>query len=405
MFAMLVTCWKGCPTPLRGWTPPRSGRIRGHLAELLGLLDRLHAIATAAVGAFDASGSWASESATSATAWLKAWCGLSGSSAAGLAGLARRLRAMPVTARAWMEGRLSGDQVRAIAACVDADLVDLFGHAEESLVDVLAPLSVRDVTSVMQHWRERARATRPDPRPPAERRSLRLSALPDGAWRLDADLPVEGGALVDRAIRSATSSDADGEPVRTAPQRRADALVDVCRWFLDHQASPPTARCRPHLDVTVGVEDLAEEGPGRMVGGSVVDAATLQRLACDASISRLLVRGRSHVLDYGTATRVVPAALFLALVGRDRHCRWPGCDRSADWCDAHHVRHWSHGGATALGNLVLLCSRHHHLIHQPGVRVRLDPGDASLVIELPDGRAVISRPPPILERLAFADTG
>lgn len=405
MFAMMMGVLGWLSDAVEGLDPSTIGSSPGALAELLALVDRLRAVATVAVGAFDANGSWGLDSATSATAWLKAWCGLSGSSAAGLAGLARRLRSMPVTASAWVEGRLSGDQVRAIVACVDADLVGLFGEAEEALVEVLAPLSVRDVSSVMQHWRERARATRPDPRPAAERRSLRLSALPDGTWRLDADLLVEGGALVDRAIRSATSSDADGEPVRTAPQRRADALVDVCRWFLDHQASPPTARCRPHLDVAAAAEDLAEEGPGRTADGSVVDAATLQRLACDASISRLLVRGRSHVLDYGTATRVVPAALFLALVARDRHCRWPGCDRSPDWCDAHHVRHWAHGGATALGNLVLLCSRHHHLIHQPGVRVRLDPADAGLAVLLPDGRVVTSRPPPILEQLNLADTG
>jgi hypothetical protein len=31
--------------------------------------------------------------------------------------------------------------------------------------------------------------------------------------------------------------------------------------------------------------------------------------------------------------------------------------------EAHHVRHWSEGGSTDLANLVLLCHKHHRVIH------------------------------------------
>src|SRR5918911_831927 len=48
-----------------------------------------------------------------------------------------------------------------------------------------------------------------------------------------------------------------------------------------------------------------------------------------------------------------PAPLWSALVVRDRHCRFPGCDREPGWCEAHHVRHFAHGGATNLANLIL----------------------------------------------------
>jgi hypothetical protein len=57
------------------------------------------------------------------------------------------------------------------------------------------------------------------------------------------------------------------------------------------------------------------------------------------------------VLDYGSATRAVPANLFNALVVRDRHCRFPGCDRPATWTDAHHVVHVQDGGPTCPTNL------------------------------------------------------
>jgi hypothetical protein len=74
-------------------------------------------------------------------------------------------------------------------------------------------------------------------------------------------------------------------------------------------------------------------------------------------------------LEVGRATRVVAPAQRSALSVRDGGCRFPGCDRPLAWCDAHHLRHWVHGGATDLGNLVLLCRGHHHAVHEGGWRL------------------------------------
>jgi HNH endonuclease len=98
------------------------------------------------------------------------------------------------------------------------------------------------------------------------------------------------------------------------------------------------------------------------------------------------------ILDYGTATRTIPAPLYNALVIRDRHCRFPGCDRPAAWCEGHHVRPWLSGGPTQLSNLVLVCSRHHHLLHQPGWHAKLLP-DATLDVTDPQGRKRTTTPP------------
>ena len=108
---------------------------------------------------------------------------------------------------------------------------------------------------------------------------------------------------------------------------------------------------------------------------------------------RILTDGRSVILDLGVATRVVSAALWVAVVTRDEHCRFPGCDRPPAWCEAHHVQWVTHGGPTCLENLSLQCSRHHHLLHTPGWDAKLLP-DATLIVTTPHGRTLHSRPPP-----------
>jgi hypothetical protein len=100
----------------------------------------------------------------------------------------------------------------------------------------------------------------------------------------------------------------------------------------------------------------------------------------------------SVVLDYGTSTRVVSANLFNALVVRDRHCRFPGCDRPPMWTDAHHVIHVEDGGPTKIENLCLLCRRHHRRLHRSGWSAVLR-SDAALVVTDPSGRLFTSHPP------------
>jgi HNH endonuclease len=102
--------------------------------------------------------------------------------------------------------------------------------------------------------------------------------------------------------------------------------------------------------------------------------------------------GASQPLDVGRRTKVVPPPLRRAVTVRDGECRFPGCDRPPGWCDAHHVQHWADGGPTALENLVLLCRRHHRLIHR-GFRVEMV--DGVPVFSRPDGIGLDDRAPPL----------
>ena len=209
---------------------------------------------------------------------------------------------------------------------------------------------------------------------------------------LAGELGNETGQLVATALRVAETPNGEGEEPRDAAWRRADALGDVCRFFLDHQRDRRGGRHRPHLNVVIDADDLAAGHPGRFVDGATLDAAAVARLACDAAVHRAVVEGSSTILDYGTATRTIPTPLWNALVVRDEHCRFPGCDRPPTWCDGHHVRWVENGGPTRLANLVLACRRHHKLLHTPGWRGRLD-DDGTFSVTNPYGGVRTTAPP------------
>ena len=140
------------------------------------------------------------------------------------------------------------------------------------------------------------------------------------------------------------------------------------------------------------------------VGGEVgwagpLDPEACRRLACDGAVTRVLVTRQhpghhdhgphppeldSHLrtamallpptlggaptqpLEVGRTTRVIQPAQRSALAVRDGGCVFPDCQRPLAWCDAHHVRHWLHGGPTDLANLALLCRTHHRAVHEGG---------------------------------------
>jgi hypothetical protein len=364
----------------------------GVLTEAFALMDRLNAKLLAAVGEHDGAELWCNDGATSMTAWLRHHTRQSGRDAARCTKAARRLRQLPVTASAYRDGVLSGGQVQAIVANLKDRTTTLFADHEAELVPELARLSVGDTAVAMQDWARRAEAVLGDHRDmPQPERSLHLLRILDGRRELSGSFDPEGGTVIATALRLAATRDVEGEPARSAAQRRGDALVDVCRWFLDHQQDRRGGRHRPHLNVVTTLDDLERRGQGRLLNGSILDGTTVQRLFCDAGVHRVFVAGRSSILDYGTTTRTVPANLFNALVIRDQHCRFPGCDRPPEWCEAHHVRWVLDGGPASLDNLTLQCSRHHHLLHS-GWGAKLLP-DGTVVVTSPDGRTLEGRPP------------
>ena len=169
-------------------------------------------------------------------------------------------------------------------------------------------------------------------------------------------------------------SRADGEPdevfdeQRTIAQMNADALADIARLSLGAKQAPAALR-----QVTVVARIDAES----LVGGhghatidgidQPVSVATARELAMSAGISPLLLDHRSEPLELGRAARLFTPAQKLALVERDGGCAWPACNRPPSHTQAHHIRWWKrHRGRTDLGNGIMLCSHHHHRVHDDG---------------------------------------
>jgi len=170
---------------------------------------------------------------------------------------------------------------------------------------------------------------------------------------------------------------------RRLPRRLADALVEIAHHALDLGAVPTTGGASTHLQLTASVETVMglEGAPGgELEFAGAVPAATVQRLACDARIRRVLLGPTSAVIDVGRVLRLPSPAARAALRARSGGCEWPGCDRPVAFTNAHHLVHWGHGGGTDMENLVLLCYRHHWLIHEGGWQLARVEGGRLLAI-------------------------
>jgi Domain of unknown function (DUF222) len=204
-----------------------------------------------------------------------------------------------------------------------------------------------------------------------EHRRLELTKCEDGRVAVHGIFDPVGGATVRVAIAALCGRAGAGDQ-RSRARRLADGLVELASHALDQGFATERGSVRPHLQLTASVETvmgLAGAPGGDLEFAGAVPAATVQRLACDASIRRVLLGSNSEVIDVGRARRMPSPAARAALRVRDRGCVWPGCDRPASWTTAYHVRHWAHGGVSDVPNLVLLCHRHHWLVHEGGWQV------------------------------------
>ena len=313
--------------------------------------------------------------------------------------LATDLAVLPETAEAVADGRLGVEQAGALGrAARDGRL----GDAQETEQQLLETATRSTPERLREDIRRRQQQADPEALRDAEnlayfRRRATCSRRTDGMWELYALLDPDAGERVATALQAHTHPDASQTPIkerRSPAQRAADGLVELAEAAL-RGGSSVVGGVRPHVNVTIPVEGLDPEA--RVVGvtdhRATLSPQLVQRLLCDASVTRILTRGVSEILDIGRATREWSSSQRRAIVVRDGGCRGPGCDRPPAWCDIHHLHFWSDGGRTDLDNGLMLCRHHHRLLHEHRWTVEYDPATGKASFQRPgDAEPVVTWP-------------
>ena len=268
--------------------------------------------------------------------------------------LAEKLEETPTIGDAFAEGRISK-----AAASELADGVELPAEVLGNLVAQAQTVPVEQLACAVKQ--AKLAHGKGKPPPPSE---AHISRGPERV-RLRGDLDVEDGEVLDVAIHAAMERLRLPKEMPIA-QRRAIALVSIGRHFLEQVDDPAMTRVgRPHVVAVVDVETLAggENGNARFQSGTPIFAYAARRIACDAGVSRVIMRGKSEVLDVGRATREPSVAMAKAVIARDQHCTEPECHAPPWAYEIHREQHWGRAGHTTVTNLRLICWWHHKRTH------------------------------------------
>ncbi|OLD26457.1 MAG: hypothetical protein AUG06_08495 [Actinobacteria bacterium 13_1_20CM_2_65_11] len=350
------------------------------LIELSRLVDVVNLQFSSVAAEFAKTDQYDDEGFDSPISWIKANCHLPGGAAGDRVCAGEQLDRLGESEVALAEGRI-GFAHFALLARTAAAAGERF--QEGKLLRKAQKLSVARFRNECMHARH---AADPDgfvneEKQGVEARSLTMSTADDGTVLLNCVLDKIGGAAVQTALEPLAKRVGHDDD-RLRDRRLADALVDLAMHALDTGLVPQ----RTHLQVTTSLETLLglSGAPAAEMEFSLpISAKAVERLACDCSVTRILLGSDSTVIEVGRARRVISGPQRKALEVRDRGCVWPGCDRPASWTSGHHLVHWIRNGPTDLPNLTLLCYRHHWMVHEGDWQiVRSDDG----VITIPPTR-------------------
>ena len=310
----------------------------------------------------------------SLVSWLRRACRLMPGAAIQHAEIAKNLPSLPRTSTALAAGDIGFHHAAVIAHSVTEVGAEAVARHETALLAAAMdndPKHLTYATRVLRYC-EDPDGTLAGANDKYQRRYLHLNQSWEGMFVIDGRLDSEGGATLRAALNALLPEWQPGEE-HSFSVRQADALVELARQRLDAGTLPDVAGQKPHLSVTASIATLMKEPgapPGDLEWSEPITADTVRRVACDSAMTRVLLGPNSEPINVGRCTRTIPPALRRALVVRDKGCRFPGCDRPADWCDGHHLIHWVDGGETSLANTCLLCRRHHRFVHELGWQLR-----------------------------------
>ncbi len=251
---------------------------------------------------------------------------------------------------------------------------------EERLLSAARTQTVTDFRKTVEHELHACDPARfaADEAEAREHRQLKLSPLEDGSMFLKGWLEPEGASVV-RAALEPLARPAGARDDRRREQRLGDALVELAGQGV-----------KTELIVSVPLETmLAVKGApaAETEWGGIVSSEVVRRLLCDADVRRLVLDSEGEVVDFGRRRRLFSPKQRKAMVARDGHCVFPGCDRPPAWCDGHHRDAVAEGGETDLDNGWLLCKRHHTFCHDGWKLVR----DGPRIRAIPPARMLLKQ--------------
>ena len=350
---------------------------------------------------FDIRQGWRAYQFNNCAEWLNMKCGISPGTAREKVRVALALLDLPQCSEGFAKGDLSYSKVRAMTRAANV-------FNEATLVDYALKATAHQVEEHCRRLRNAdRRQSTPDARRAWQARSLKRTCHPDGMMSIYVELPREQGELVMKALEMAMAAAAGdtadqaatitGEKDGVAPAagkaaantkdkagkretaaqkqaeyqqsnaffaRQADALVAVARGYLSGTGGEKQAKS-DNYQVVVHVDAAALKDKG---GKSDLPVESVRRIACDADLVAVTRDAKGNLLNLGRKHRVVSPQLKRALLARDKCCTYPSCSHE-QFLEAHHVMHWADGGETSLENAMLICNRHHRLLHEGGFTI------------------------------------
>ncbi len=357
---------------------------------------------------------------------LSAEFGLARGEAAQLEKTVERLGSLTGLQDAVESGGVSMSKARTIADVVNRDRAAAAERDAGKLTAMASELAPDELVRELEQWgrrvdEERGVDTNEDLR---AKRSLVTQKRSTGMTEIVASLDPESAEVVAGALDARVQGEwraetADEHTGRTSAQRRADALVGICRDWLNGFGAANTdgvagdgpknaatnvssPKARPHVSVIINLGDLTSKtGHGVTERGTPLSAETVRRIACDAGISLIFTNNKNQIVDVGREQRTFNGAIRKVLVLRDQGCRFPACDAPPSWTDGHHIEHWVNGGSTTTANGCLMCSWHHHYVHE-GRWTTTGDANGALALTSPTGTVLHSRPPGLTTTQAAA---
>ncbi|WP_164699828.1 HNH endonuclease signature motif containing protein [Modestobacter sp. KNN46-3] len=359
------------------------GGVLDRVAELVAVQNRIAAELTRTVRRADTMQAAEHDGSKSMRSWLTGHARLAPAEASRVLRSGRVLEHFPALGAGFAEGSVTAAQMDVVAAAVGEreraraaeQGVDLAAF-DRVWAQVAAESPHQSLVAAVRAFEDALDPDGPEP-DPTEGRRLTIAKHADGSITGRFDLDAVGGEKVQAAIESIVQADRPKGDARTRAQQNADALVQLCDNQLASGHLPTLRTVKPHVVVGIDLDDLVDPATGagaaEMGFGATISAARARYLACDGSISRIVMGPDGVPLDLGRDHRVVTPGLRKAVERRDKSCVFAGCGAPSWWCDVHHLIHWLHGGETNLQNSALLCERHHTKVHH-GFRVQRDPG-------------------------------